>query len=210
MICIKWREKGETRRSVQGFLDKLAQYCRETYNPPQLIDVDEQVYNYKGCHPARCFNPNKPAKWHFENFAMNCAATGFMLNFFMYVGKDMLRLGEAFGQYTASEYPPMRLADHHQYRNKNHIMSTDNWYTSIKLALSLKALGIYLIGTIKGNREGLPKDKVLAKKALPPRGYMHSMTGFFPDPTGVSQELFMVAWVDNKAVHMLSTIPIFN
>ena len=199
----KRKNKENSFWTVQSFFDDLATSCRGAYNPPQKIDVDEQCFDFKGRHGARCFNKSKPAKYHFKNFAMNCSLTGFMCNFFMYVGKDMQR----YGGYSATEYPPMRLSDHYQYQNKNHIMATDNWYTSVKLALALMHIGIFLIGTIKGNREGLPKNKVIKKKGVHPRGFMQCMTGTFPYLLG-THELWFTAWVDNKPVHMLSTIPL--
>jgi hypothetical protein len=121
----------------------------------------------------------------------------------MYRGKDEQR-PEGF---SATEYPPVRLTDHRQYRDKNHILATDNWYTSIKLALHLKERGIYLVGTIKANREGLPKDQII-KKTGPTskaRGFLQSSQGSFEDSYGIKHDLYFTAWQDNKPVHMLST-----
>ena len=197
------RNKANSFWSVQGFLDQLGESCRDHYNPPQRTDVDESCFDFKGRHSARCYNPSKPAKWHFKAFCLNCSATGYMSNFFMYRGKDEQRPDG----FSATEYPPIRLTDHRQYKDKNHIMATDNWYTSIKLALHLKERGIYLVGTIKANREGLPKDMII-KKTGPTskaRGYLHSSEGWFKDSKGMNHELFFTAWQDNKPVHMLST-----
>ena len=197
------KNKANSFWSVQSFLDYLAERCRAHYNPSQRTDVDESCFDFKGRHSARCYNPSKPAKWHFKAFCLNCSATGYMSNFFMYRGKDEQRPDG----FSAIEYPPIRLTDPYQYKNKNHIMATDNWYTSIKLALHLKERGIFLVGTIKANREGLPKDQII-KKTGPTsknRGFLQASQGVFHDTSGVSHDLYFTAWQDNKPVHMLST-----
>jgi hypothetical protein len=148
-ICLKKRDIVKIDSwSVQGFLDKLAEYCRATYNPPQKLDVDEQCFDFKSRFIGKLYNASKPAKYHLKNFAMNCALTGFMCNFFMYCGKNE-QLAEEYANYSATEYPVMRLTNHQKYKGKNHVMGTDNWYTSIQLAVDLLAIGIYLISFLE-------------------------------------------------------------
>jgi len=65
------------------------------------------------------------------------------MNFFMYVGKDEKR---PEGQ-TANEYPVIRLLDNEKFKCMNLVLATDDWYTSIYLALKLLEWDIYLFGT---------------------------------------------------------------
>ena len=74
--------------TVQGFLDSFAACCRRYYKPYGRVNVDEGVFGFKGRHRARCYNPNKPEKWHFKSYCLNCSTTGFLMNVFMYQGKD--------------------------------------------------------------------------------------------------------------------------
>jgi len=46
---------------------------------------------------------------------------------------------------------------------KGHTLCTDNWYTSIELAKKLIAENTHLIGTMRSNRRGIPKDLVATK-----------------------------------------------
>jgi hypothetical protein len=189
--------------SIQGFLDGMAERCLALFNPGQKLDVDESCFSFLGRFRARCFNPNKPDPYHLKAFCLNDAITGFCCNFFMYQGKDEVR-PEGL---SATEYPVIRLTDPHKFQNKNHVMATDNWYTSILLALRLFKRLIYLIGTIKAIRQGVPKEIVIKKKgAKMPRGFLQMMS---TDVTvdGRLCTLTFSAWMDNKPVHMLSTIP---
>ena len=61
----------------------------------------------------------------------------------MHVGKDEKR---PEGQ-TATEYLVLRLLDHDKFKYMNLVLATDNWYTSIYLALKLLEWDIYLFGT---------------------------------------------------------------
>ena len=50
------------------------------------------------------------------------------------------------------------------YMNKQHILFTDNWYTSVELANHLQEKGVYTCGIIKGNRKYFPKFQNKPKK----------------------------------------------
>ena len=52
----------------------------------QDIDVDEMCIGFKGRHVARCYNPNKPEKWHLKAFCLNDSKTGYLYKFYMYQG----------------------------------------------------------------------------------------------------------------------------
>ena len=52
----------------------------------QNIDIDEMCIGFKGRHIARCYNPNKPDKWHFKTFCLNDSASGYLHRFYMYQG----------------------------------------------------------------------------------------------------------------------------
>ena len=56
---------------------------------------------------------------------------GYLMNFFMYMGKDEARPPGV----SATEYPVHRLLSPVIFHNINLVLATDNWYTSIKLAM---------------------------------------------------------------------------
>ena len=222
------RSRGEKNKencfwTVQGFLDLLAGSCLRYYNPCYKANVDEGVFPFKGRHRARCYNPGKPEKWHFKSYCLNCSVTGYLMNFFMYQGRDEKVLlhpsqptppthsNHFFEQrppgQTASEYPVLRLLKPLKFQEKNMILATDNWYTSIFLAIKLLAMGIFLFGTCRTNKVGVPKNKVFPKTGVnkKERGeYQCSVTKILVK--GMEHFLYFISWMDNKPVHFISTI----
>lgn len=189
---------------VDGFVERLARNCQHYWKLDQFVDIDEMSIYYKGRHKCRCYNPNKPEKWHFKAFCLNDGQTGYLWNYYLYMGASEVREPG----WSATAYPIKKLTEpfttlHH--KAKNYIMCTDNWYTSFEIAVYLlKTYGIHLIGTIKTNRTGLPKEKIFTDKG---RNKKHrgDMAMSKTDIDGHSY--YFTAWMDSRPVHGLSTLP---
>ena len=95
-----------------------------------------------------------------------------------------------------------------EYHLLNLLVATDNWFTSMKLALKLLELGIYLFGTCKVNKMGIPKDKVFTRTGanVKRRGECQCSKTTVK-VSGQDHSMYFVSWMDNKPVHFLSTIP---
>ena len=198
----KQKNKENCFWTVESFLDGLSATFLSCYNPHQKANIDEGCFPFKGRHKARCYNPSKPWKWHFKSFCLNCAITGYMMCFFMYQGRDEKRPD---GQ-TATEYPVLRLLSDPIFHHIGMIIATDNWYTSIALALKLLEIGIYLFGTARTNKQGIPKDSVFKKtgRSKKERGEM-SCEKTHVTVAEKSFFLYFISWMDNKPVHLIST-----
>lgn len=128
-------------------------------------NIDEMSIAFKGRHKCKCYNPNKPHKWHFKAFCLNDSSCGYLWNVYLYRGAAEVREHNI----SATMYPVIKLTEPLKsvanIKNYHYIFATDNWYTSIAVAVYLFiTLGIYLIGTIKKNRQGIPKHSLLKKK----------------------------------------------
>jgi hypothetical protein len=142
----------------------------------------------------------KPFPFHFKLFSLNDAFNGYQKCFYLYRGKAEQRPDGI----SATAWPVHKLFTRKtEHQNKNHILTTDNWYTSIDVALSAAATGNHFIGTIKVNKQGLPDAGKFAKKGAgkKQRGVMKQMSA-----TIRNIPLFVTAWMDRKPVHILSTI----
>lgn len=73
---------------VGTYVSQLATLFQLHYNVTQNCNIDEQCCPMKGRHRCRCYNPNKPEKWHFKVYCLNCSNTGYISNFYLYQGKD--------------------------------------------------------------------------------------------------------------------------
>lgn len=203
----------EERNKIDGFwpitplLEKLTVLFQQHYYCGQSFNIDEQCILMKGTHRCRCFNPNKPNKFHFKLFCLNCSSNGYQLNMFMYQGKDEVRPANQ----CATLYPSMRLLADPRYHHKNHILYTDNWYSSIPLLLEMHDLGIQFCGTIKGNRAGLPTDDRMAKtgKESKDRGAMQTYVGTLGD-FECGKKMYYTEWMDSKLVMLLSSFATYE
>lgn len=92
------------------------------------------------------------------------------------------------------------------YHGKAHILSTDNWYTSLPVAEHCRSIGVHLNGTIKTNKKGLPKEGIFPKTG---RGKKERGTIKVMKAERGQNTFYFTAWMDTKPVHMLSTYESF-
>ncbi len=198
-------EKSHKRRDsnywlVDGFLSKLSINCRQHFFLGQHFDIDEMCIYFKGRFICKCYNPNKPEKWHLKFFALNDGATGYLYDFYPYQGAAERRPP----QWGATAYPVYKLLhDRVELHNVNHILHIDNWYNQLQIAMFVRSIGMHSNGTVKTNRKGLPKQALFkntgATKKERGTVELHSTT------LSDGHEYFFTCWMDTKAVHMLST-----
>ncbi len=77
--------------TITGLCDLLSKHCSEYWSLGQFISLDETCIPFTGRHKAKQYNPKKPHKWHFKQYSMNDAATGYLFSFFLYRGKSEKR-----------------------------------------------------------------------------------------------------------------------
>jgi len=209
VVGLSSEERAERSRDhsfwmVAEFLALLAANCMRYVIVGRFLSIDEMCIWFKGRHRSRCYNPNKPEKWHLKAFCLNCALSGYYIFFRMYEGKDEEREDDV----AATVFPVKKLLENERFHHKNIIVATDNWYTSIPQLLLLLSWGIHLIGTIRTNKAGLPKKGILKEKDGE-RGntIVHEKT-FEVDKKGSKHKIkaWFVGWYDNKVVHLLTSI----
>jgi hypothetical protein len=115
--------------NISSFLKRLSDNFAKHFSIGQSISIDEKTIRFKGHHRCRCFNPNKPNKYHLKAFCANDAATGYCHRFFMYQGATEVRPDDV----PATLYPIVKLLENEEYHHKNNILSTDNWYTTLMI-----------------------------------------------------------------------------
>ncbi len=83
---IKSLQKANPFWRVSPLLDHLTDVFQRYFTCGQNLDIDEMCIGFKGRHVARCYNPNKPEKWHLKAFCLNDSASGYLHQFYMYQG----------------------------------------------------------------------------------------------------------------------------
>lgn len=82
------RNRADGYWTLETFFSMLANNYQTYYQCGRYLSIDEMCIFFKGRHRCRCYNPNKPNKWHLKAYCLNDASTGYLFNYFMYRGKD--------------------------------------------------------------------------------------------------------------------------
>jgi Transposase IS4 len=183
---------------VSQWLQDLNDLFMKHFIPSQRVDIDEICVFFKGHHKCRCYNPNKPAKFHLKFFGLNDAKTGYLTSFFPYRGAG----SERDKSTSATAFPVKELTKHPVFHDKGYILNTDNWYTSRETCTILAGRGIYAQGTIKTNKRFLPIFVKFPKST--DRGRMRCWEA----DLNSEFKLRFVQWMDNKQVTMVTTLPV--
>jgi hypothetical protein len=184
--------------SLSTFLDKLSANFSKYYSLGQMFDIDEMCIFYSGRHRCRCFNKSKPAPYHLKGFCTNCSRTGYLHKFYMYRGATEKRPNNV----AASLWPTIKLLDDSIYHDKNHILSTDNWYTQIPQLEWCLARGIHVNGTVKTNKKYIPKEAIF-RETGPNKKKRGDMKCMKIEKNG--KTYYMTSWQDKRPVHLLHT-----
>jgi hypothetical protein len=170
---------------LRDVLDKFINNYKHTYTPCEKICVDESLIPWRGRLLFRQYIPNKSAKYGIKVFKL-CTEKGYTWNLAVYCGKSR------DPQTEVSEKIVMSLAE--DLLGEGRTMYTDNYYTSVPLALRLRKRKTNLVGTLRANRKYLPKEVTQAKLK---RGEMAAKES----DNGIT----VLNWRDKRDVRMLTT-----
>ena len=137
---------------------------------------------------------DKPVKWGFKYWVIG-DATGYTVTFDLYTGKSA---DSERGRLACNVV--LKLAQPFCFQGYEAFV--DNFYTSPTLFAELLSLGITATGTLRTDRQGVPKEVISMKASLQgnciPRG-----TGFyFREP---NSPVVYVSWRDKRCVTAMST-----
>lgn len=149
---------------VRPFIDMMDRTFVQSFKPGRDLSFDEGCCPFKGRVKFRCYNPNKPAKFHMKLFEVTDAKTGYILGFDVYSGKNngksvtrcalnVKLFDKTCGQTTKVV---IGLMDRSRLLDKGHHVYMDNYYTSPELFEELHGRETFACGTVRGNRKNLP------------------------------------------------------
>jgi hypothetical protein len=139
---------------------------------------------YKGRSPIKQYIPSKPHKWGYKIYGL--ASDDYLLHFEVYQGK------EEHPSPLGSTYDTvMRMTA--EYQQQQHILFTDNWFTSPAVLDELKRRGIRCCGSVKRNRKGMPAISDEAVAALRQGEWLQRQ----------KDDATVAVWRDQKAMWLL-------
>ena len=130
--------------------NRFTDNCCTWYKPGAFITVDEQLFPSKARCPFTQYMASKPDKFGQQYWLAVDKASKYMINGFPYVGKDKLR--------SANDRVSDRVVKQlmHPYLCKERNVTTDTYFTSLKLANQLKEKQTSLLGAMKKIRREVP------------------------------------------------------
>lgn len=134
--------------------------CQTSYKPGAFITVDEQLFPSKARCPFTQFMASKPDKFGQKYWLAVDKESKYLINGFPYVGKDATRSEND----RVSDRVVMQLMG--PYLNKGRNVTTDNYFTSVKLATQLKEKQTSLLGTVNKIRREVPSCLKKMKEEL--------------------------------------------
>ena len=196
------QENHDALAKLRNFLDMCCRTFQHTYSPLSNLSLDEGCCPWKGRLRFKCYNPNKPAKFHIKLFQLCEAKSGYCLGFNVYTGKDSCHNENVTlnPQCTTTTKVVMTLCDQCNVLNKGHCIYFDNYYSSPELFEELLYRETLACGTVRANRKNLPKAVTQAKLSKGQCCFRRKLCEENEQGT-----LLALKWFDKRPVYMLSS-----
>lgn len=188
------RTKVDKITHIRWVFEHFVDNCKNAYSVSEYITIDEKLQAFRGRCSFKMYIPNKPAKYGIKIFAVCDAINFYTSNLEIYAG---VQPDGPFKLDNSASSVVKRLVQ--PIRNTGRNITTDNWFTSVPLAIDLfNNYKLTLVGTIRKNKRQLPIEFTSTKS----RPIYTSYFGFSED------KVTIVSYTPkkNKIVLLLSTM----
>ncbi|VEN50428.1 unnamed protein product, partial [Callosobruchus maculatus] len=169
---------GDTAAAVSEVFKSFIKNCSTNYTCSEFATVDEMLVPFRGKCKFRMYMKSKPAKYGLKIMCLCDARTHYLINAFIYTGKNVLRRNP-----KKLSIPTLDVLDLvSPIENTNRNITGDNWFTSNELMSELKSRGLTYVGTMRKNKRDIPPQFQPNKS----RTAQSSIFGFTGDRTLVS------------------------
>ena len=154
------RTKSEKFCLISETWNAFIENCQKCYVPNLNLTIDEQLFPCKTCCPFTQYMPNKPDKFGMKSRLLADSKSKYLCNGKPYLGKDPLRKKE-------NDLPTdVRLSLLKPYFKKGYNVTTDNFFTNVKLAETLKLEKTTIVGTVRKQRKEMPSVESNNEKSI--------------------------------------------
>eukprot|EP00984_Skeletonema_dohrnii_P004810 scaffold1689_cov99-Skeletonema_dohrnii-CCMP3373.AAC.1 len=193
---------------VKYAMELMMEGIQKSWNAGKQVTIDESMIKYNGRAVSYVqYNPQKPIKHGIKVFAICDALSAIMLAWIVYVGKEDDVDGSALSVCDRL----VRRA--HLVGSKGRVLYTDNWYTSISLAVHMRENYSWgIVGTINPTDKKARADRdipflKLSKGALNTlkRGWFREAVIVIKAKNGKRYYVQCCSWKDKKQVCFLNS-----
>ena len=146
---------------IREVWDRFVSNCISEYHPSPFLTVDEQLLPTKARCPFTQYMPNKPGKFGIKFWMLADAEKPYIMNVRPYLGKNF---DDERGGVQLGEHVVLKLME--PFIDKGYNVTTDNFFTSLRLAKQLGRKKTTLVGTMRGNRKEMPPSFTAKKRQL--------------------------------------------
>ncbi|CAK9803074.1 PiggyBac transposable element-derived protein 4 [Anthophora quadrimaculata] len=172
---------------IRTIFEKWNRKCSTFFHPFLKLVIDESLILFIGRLHFKQFIPSKRHRFGIKIFVLCDCETGIVLKLLVYIGSEIdIPRNDPLGVSGAVIKKLMI-----NYEQKGHVLYTDNWYTSPKLAIYLDQQNTGLCGTVKKNRKHFPK-------------FLHRVARGTCERKKCGN-VMVLTWKDKRDVLMLST-----
>ncbi|GBP12708.1 PiggyBac transposable element-derived protein 4 [Eumeta japonica] len=191
------RRESDASAPITELFNSFIDQCQAVLAIGSCACIDEMLLAFRGRCRLKMFMPKKPTKYGIKIQCLTNARSGYLLNAYIYQGKDSdgLHLLREYQTLKKPTQAVMRLIPPIERSNRN--ITFDNWYTSIELIDSLKKKQLTGVGTLRKNQKEIPPEFLATRH----RNVDSTVFGFTKDITMSSYVL-----IKNKAVITVSSI----
>jgi len=136
---------------ISNIYDKFVTACEANYTPGTGCTVDESLHEFRGMFSFRQYIPNKPSKYGIKVYDLADNKTFYLDSSKLYTGAGTHAPGLPVATQAVLDLVP-------SVSGTNRNITTDNYYTSIPLAMELKSRKLTLVGTMKKNKAYIPSS----------------------------------------------------
>ena len=146
---------------IRPVLNHINDRCHQVYVPDRELSVDESLVLFRGRLIFKQAIRTKRARAGIKMYPL-CTSDGITMALRIHSGSNVDTMYEDQNyQFLKSEQITLNLLQ--PYFGKGYHVYTDNYYTSPQLAAYLSTKNTHLCGTVKHNRQGMPKDELRAE-----------------------------------------------
>ena len=174
--------------------------------PSKHMTIDKHMIRYMGHASSYLqYMPAKPIEHGIQAFALCCTLLAVILSFKVYFGKEDVSNRTAVGVYNHL------VVDAGLAKQRGRILYTDNYYTSVKLAIHMfEKFGWTMVGTISLTDKKSWEDQDIPFIKLSngthlgvEHGWFHEAVTQLKSPTGKTYYIVYTTWQDKKQVCFL-------
>lgn len=152
------RRETDISAPIAELFSSFIQNCQKVYSIGTCACIDEMLVAFRGRCRFRMFMPKKPAKYGLKIMCLADARNGYLLNAYIYLGKDSdgTNLTPEQTRFSKPTQAVLRLISPIEGSNRN--ITADNWFCSVELVDVLKDKKLSLVGTLKKNKKEIPPE----------------------------------------------------